>query len=910
MGRGFFQYIPSFCKMNLSKLNYQVDGVYFDITSFLMMWGQDYSFDENAVKDLIRYVNTIVQHLRPTTLVFFSFEGTQPLQKVLIKNKLKNIFQNVKKVSTHSKGNYKTIIPKNDNFPEFFMMQIEEKMKSDILWKNLKIVCSTPHTPGEAEYKIFYFIDKQIKKMEEQNIDPYKFKYAIVSQDGDSVHLAISHHLENSIIVTNISSEAIDQSAISSIQIQKPDKKEDKQYIFNTFRLIESYMVIDTKLVMEYFFFLMKKQPPNSKDELYHVMDDFTFLSAVYHKDFVPMFIQPKIFINLINKYKDATNGKYITNKTNPINTEVLAHLFTNINQPTFKSFEDAKEFYHLLVWIYLCDYMDRPPEWRHTFIIQECTSLNEDTKFCEFLQNNPSWPEFTQDSPMTRFESDVYKHGISSSFIPPSIQYSLKKINDINYDTIRNAVENTKMDPQHIRYNKIIADPYIIEPNNTRIMEDDDYYIDEKCLSRPAFKPSFFDYNLKNFHFKLNYNQIQDTKIQVTTKYPDDFNVDQASCLIGHIVLVDYPFLQPIKVTKVFDSNYLIDDSEKYNLPQNYFDFKQFTQTGISRSYKIENPNDIFVCGHPLISTSIANNVFGWRTALKIVHFSTVVPVDYINGYWDFYKFSPTIEDDYKNIKKLQTVIIPSETTAGQIKTFDLVNNTATVVFRKAYTQSIQIPSINFKGKVKYSFLNSFQQINIHNLVLKANINNPPYQDLDNDQEIDFLYIPRIYSVYPPNISLLINEGRETVKIKNRKIYERCPQKSLQEYEDNIKFSNYETRTFQLDDLIWEGKNLPKQNQFPIINDRVAFITRGCSIPFGTIGTVCDYYFWNGDFVVISDNPLPFEIQMHETKRLFLAKVSDLLILQVSNRDQNIIEDTAPNRNIGTLKNYVTQKN
>ena len=146
----------------------------------------------DLISEIIRYLVTIVQIVKPTVLIYIAVDGTPPYAKSVInrKNRLKRMIKDEKK----SDGLIFDIVAGSSFMEELhnqILSLIKTKSKSDSIWSSTKIIYSSFHTPGEAEHKISEFIHKMIKQPSyNQNT-----VHCCFSVDSDMFFLALGTHL-------------------------------------------------------------------------------------------------------------------------------------------------------------------------------------------------------------------------------------------------------------------------------------------------------------------------------------------------------------------------------------------------------------------------------------------------------------------------------------------------------------------------------------------------------------------------------------------------------------------------------------------------------------------------------------------------------------------------------------------
>ena len=173
-----------------------------------------------------------------------------------------------------------TITPGTEFFQrctDYLETFIKDKVAHDPAWRNLTIVFSGPHVPGEGEHKIMQFMREQQAQID---YDP-NLRHCIVGQDGDLVMLGLATHEPNLVLLREqvvfskraLQAERLSQKYGLEMYIHNPN------FEFMHMNLLRDYLALE---------FRTSNVIPNSSFDLEHTVDDFVFMTFLVGNDFLP----------------------------------------------------------------------------------------------------------------------------------------------------------------------------------------------------------------------------------------------------------------------------------------------------------------------------------------------------------------------------------------------------------------------------------------------------------------------------------------------------------------------------------------------------------------------------------------------------------------------------------------------
>jgi len=853
MGVSFLPFIPNFCRQTLESVSVQADAVYFDLSAILysIMNNGDY---ENSMLQTINYLDLFIQKLQPKSFIFIAEEGAAPVQKRIVKGQVKSIAE--RKVNERW-------TPKRTSVK--FEQELLKKIETDPAWRRPKVIFSSFHTPGEAEQKIFNAIN--IIKFKNSKEVFNKFVHFIVSVDADAIHLSLAKRIPNAYVLTNIN--RVVNGPVLTTTIQSLIEDENKFVIMSPNREIQSFHAININMLNEYMYSTMtgKMCPPDNEDELERIISDFELMCFLTDSDFTHdnNFGYDDIAIYREEFYK---KGKFLTE----YDKDKLKHRIINSNfadfidriDPVKYKREEVKRQFDIIYWAYN-GYMDLFSD--QTFYASK-PSKGKDITISQFLRENPDYcPEFEFIVP--KFYHDMALLRPTSLPIPMKqaifdLQTKMNsegkemdfKLLFQTLDSVYDSCDQKEKDYYKVQTAHIAKGSFINLVNSDFKVEEipKEQYIDSLWNQRRKFT---FDEPM-NDAYKRNMEMKAVPKI----------NAEEAKKLIGKDIFFGWPQLQVGKLCKIIIDDTIIE--EDLTEAKNPYDNKDILKkTKEKRGINVLKEK-VFACIRPYMKQSMSKNIFSYRGYYTLVPFSLIVlPPDH-HPLFDNYKETSEPRDLCVNDEVL---VIPRKA-KGVVEEI-LEDGNVKVKFQNSYESDYKFQAIGSKMVPKDKLLSELKinEEEFISLLDKARLKS---SDVTIDGMVSASVFPILYSfknVEPP----------KEVSIDKKVIWRRVEEKDQQEYVKRIRAHEvkFETEVFSKKDLLWRGCEIPKQKKLPLLNSKVAFIGLTSSIPFGTIGTVCDPEYWRNEVNVIANEPLEYGLQV-ECKgegRLFIARKGDLFV-------------------------------
>ena len=569
-----------------------IDNLYLDLNQIITSAFPKnmYPRPTNQVIGTLRYIDTIVQLIRPTTIIFIAIDGTPPFNKIY--KQMKNISRNfiTHPPELHEEGrelDNSVITPGSLSYQKFqtqLLKLIGEKTEKDPAWMTPQVIYSSSYMPGEAEHKIFEFIQERTKLYPNQTNEVH----CAFSNDADLIPLIMLTSINNFIVIRtppsqspefNISAADFDLAYINIL----------REYLVKDFANIKTenifsdWVFLITLLGNDYFEGFMKvtnKRRSNQK-----ASEDISDLMTLYEKVILRQnlsLLDPETkeidlpnFLLLLKHYFNEIDDDYEEEDLEDMDDQIVI---------------ECKKLIKNFTWI-LQYYMTGCPSWSYYYSCEKKITLRDMFDFLRRFRGKYLYLSFEEkDEPLTPFE--YYLAHFSSSIEPLLPNVMIQKFIDyvsnckkkslfiLPYKDVKNI--NREAFPElgiEEQKRNIITDKYtIIENGNftesfgmvpsNRPLEDtwipslnkiEDFF--EKSGHKSKLKPRFsYDYDL----------------------YPVEY---LNKIIQGKVILVDYPFLKPFLVKSV-----QLNDPE--NLPN-------------LKGIEYDNDQNLTVIGYPIISSS-----------------------------------------------------------------------------------------------------------------------------------------------------------------------------------------------------------------------------------------------------------------------------------------------------------------
>ena len=235
---------------------------------------------EQIYKEIINYLNYLINHIKPRKTIFIALDGVAP--KAKMKDQRNRRFR--KKKEEKEKTNFlENILKKKKPAQKLqsssfspgtkFMYElskkidffIKRKIKEDQNYKKIKVIFSNANVPGEGEHKILDFL-RQEKKKKNFNINE---THCIYGNDSDLVLLSLVTHLPYIILLR----EEMEYSRIKiNSGLKRENRDQNMEVIF--INILREYFEIEFSGIFKGF-------------DLERFVEDFTVFSFFIGNDFL-----------------------------------------------------------------------------------------------------------------------------------------------------------------------------------------------------------------------------------------------------------------------------------------------------------------------------------------------------------------------------------------------------------------------------------------------------------------------------------------------------------------------------------------------------------------------------------------------------------------------------------------------
>lgn len=267
-----------------NQLLLHIDNLYLDLNGIIHNCIGDDPYKtvsgEKVAILVVQYIDLVIQFVQPRNLLFIAVDGVAPRAKITQQRSRR--FKTAKKVgNSNNKMNSKGIeinhfFDKNAITPGTEFMQdlheniqkyLEEKQKSDKIWKVFTIQYSGYDVPSEGEHKIIEYI-RRSQRSEEYNPN---IRHCFYGLDADLIILSIALHEKHMLLVR----EKVDFRNMRNERNMIVELKEiEWQYLHIS--ILREYLELD--------FSYYKIQNYN----LEYILDDLVLLVAFCGNDFLP----------------------------------------------------------------------------------------------------------------------------------------------------------------------------------------------------------------------------------------------------------------------------------------------------------------------------------------------------------------------------------------------------------------------------------------------------------------------------------------------------------------------------------------------------------------------------------------------------------------------------------------------
>ncbi|XP_024020619.1 5'-3' exoribonuclease 3 isoform X2 [Morus notabilis] len=267
---------------------------------------------EDGLNAIFQYIDSLFSIVRPRKLLYLAIDGVPPRAKWgqccagrFCTAKLREIEEEVEgRLRQQLEREGKQVLPELESelsvsvviTPGTEFMQklskalksyVSSRLRSDLGWRNIKVILSDANVPEEGEQKIVAFIRRQRAL---QSYDP-NTSHCIFGRDADFIILALAmHEVHVSILRKNHWNFKPDidkrlSTAESTSIVTKP-------YQFVHLWILREYLELD---------FQIPDPPEDFQFDIERIIDDFVFMSFFVGNDFLPRTPSLKVDENAID---------------------------------------------------------------------------------------------------------------------------------------------------------------------------------------------------------------------------------------------------------------------------------------------------------------------------------------------------------------------------------------------------------------------------------------------------------------------------------------------------------------------------------------------------------------------------------------------------------------------------------
>lgn len=222
------------------------------------------------LSELSRYIDLLVQVIKPSDLIFLAVDGTAPFAKA--KQQRERRF--VASASLVPGSFDRTAITPGTEFMlevhNHLLSFISQQRGSDLSWSKPKVIYSSVFVPGEGEHKIMDYI-RENRPSDDWNPNQV---HCIYSSDADLLFLSLQTHEPYFVVLREI-------DAVFFKQDTQPFEAKTSSVSWGA----DAFEIVHLSMVREYL-----QLDFDSKDDLEMLIDDFIAISFLIGNDFIPFF--------------------------------------------------------------------------------------------------------------------------------------------------------------------------------------------------------------------------------------------------------------------------------------------------------------------------------------------------------------------------------------------------------------------------------------------------------------------------------------------------------------------------------------------------------------------------------------------------------------------------------------------
>ncbi|OHT04414.1 hypothetical protein TRFO_06295 [Tritrichomonas foetus] len=939
--KGFYQWLKRrypLCTNRFSCISRpSINNFYIDFTSIIFD-ARHTCVKKFEIEEVLRMLDTLIQFVRPSNLIFISIDGTSPMAKAM-KNRDGTLGGKIVAGSQYMHDIHEAL----DEF-------VKNKTKTDSAWKTPRVIYSSVYSPGEAEHKILNFIRERAKISKETKREIH----CIYSGDNDLIPLCLLLQDPNFCIM---------KPRLSEFEV-------DNQFINGN---ISKYRLTEFDFDLFYVNFLKDYLRYDIfKDTSRRRLIDWVALTFFVGNDFINFGFSMQHFELALNTYVKfiSNKNKYIINENQQLNIPVFIeflekfieqaktnHISIIIKNTDPKPTEEAElekichKTLDCMNWILLY-YLGECPSWSWQHDTKIIPSLPEIVKYSKTY----SGIIFQKDRPLSTFEHLLctYNPNRRDDKIPEEVKNiaktTLSKYYPIDgtsnyefflpYDVLTKTYQDIE---SHISNDKLTRDKLSYDlyqyENGTKVK------IILKSLINPEFDLSKSNQNPLYFpslnSIKFHYQSKISRSGKVCFSFPnfDDFEKQNSieilnQSLKGKIVLANYPFLKPFLIEEIITTPKTNPNLEKigiyilskkdniYSMKGKYFhysasdhSFIQLERTDSLIPYCLTAPIEYFKnivnnfifheitfspSQAPGSQAIITKGEYTGRLCKIIsVDDKTRIAKVYLYDYYEPESIISSANDasNWIPIASFITDILKGCTSLPEYINPDLMEKQYLCDYEFDFpaTSGRKLKQVSYTlfTKKKGYILEGLVKLN-KNAVLIAN-----YKPLKEDIKKYIHELIKMKNTSPAdfdksdiakflkdqfNSCLLINRFSlckpNHITISQNMIESLEKELKAQFKKNKIELNQKNAFNFSFDDLLIKG-NILKDEQTFVIGSRVVSISSCGSVPFGTYGTLVGFDTEKEVMFVVTDEELKYGCSLRgrlETRRGFVARKYDFL--------------------------------
>ena len=273
-----------------------IDNLYIDLNSIIhdvahgnkenLLAKIEHKSNEQIYEDICNFIKELVLLIRPSKFLMISADGVEPLAKLKEQIRRKFVRQTIneselinnflREINLEKRNNFDTneMSPCTDfsiNLDQYLNNFIEKSKNTNEIFRDINILYSGIHVPGEGEFKIM----EEIRE-EKINYPNNSLKYCIYSNDSDFILLSLLIHEPNIVILKE------DTLIKNENKYNFEFNSENMKLKFNELIYIS---VLREYLDIE---FCQLKNKLKFKFNMERIYDDFVFICLLLGNDFIP----------------------------------------------------------------------------------------------------------------------------------------------------------------------------------------------------------------------------------------------------------------------------------------------------------------------------------------------------------------------------------------------------------------------------------------------------------------------------------------------------------------------------------------------------------------------------------------------------------------------------------------------